>query len=455
MLSRVWRGVMLTCLAVAQASAVAAAPRLEGADAYNAENVTVVDQAGLFNGKQIAADGDLLAVAAISSDERLRDLGSDSVMLYRITRDGVRELASYRCPMVNQGDMSLWNGYLIIGTSKGGPNMPAAMALDPACDRWQESGFRIIDVGDPKRPREVSFFPTSCLYNHTLIPKGSDLFIYGMKCGEAEGTPEENLGRIKIFRFDEATAKISFVSKPLLDGSPTCRDITYFAARDVIACAAEGGLGTSALYDVRDVANPRLLATLPAPPVKSGPPVEDPTAATVATQAQFTWDGSYVAIVDRATTNAGVGTCTGSSSPLGDLFFWDISDLRDPKYAGRFTVEDRIPTVNWFMQCTPYRFNVLPMKDPRRYVAVVSWQNQGMSVVDFSDPSAAKEIAYFHPTDGIIQTAYWYNGRAYASDYAAPAHNGLWVLDVKGLDRKNVRFFRGPFNATTQVRSFR
>jgi hypothetical protein len=81
----------------------------------------------------------------------------------------------------------------------------------------------------------------------------------------------------------------------------------------------------------------------------------------------------------------------------------------------------------------------------------------GISVVDFTNPAAAKEIAYADPpafADGFAGgdwSTYWYNGRLYESDIT----RGLliWRLDDPAVDT----YLRttGSNNPQTQLFSIR
>ena len=76
--------------------------------------------------------------------------------------------------------------------------------------------------------------------------------------------------------------------------------------------------------------------------------------------------------------------------------------------------------------CTWHNFNVVPTK--AGYYATVGSYQSGISVFDFSNPAAPREIAYADPaplttdppTTGIVLggdwSTYWHNGYIYESD---------------------------------------
>jgi len=72
--------------------------------------------------------------------------------------------------------------------------------------------------------------------------------------------------------------------------------------------------------------------------------------------------------------------------------------------------------------CTWHNYNVVPTD--KRYALVAGNYQSGISVVDFTDPASAKEIAFPDPAPlsdtslvaGGDWLTYWYNGRIYESD---------------------------------------
>jgi len=72
--------------------------------------------------------------------------------------------------------------------------------------------------------------------------------------------------------------------------------------------------------------------------------------------------------------------------------------------------------------CTIHNYNVVPLCD--RYVLVHGSYQSGTSVVDFTDPANAVEIAWVDPPPidpnvlvlGGVWSSYWYNGFIYEHD---------------------------------------
>ena len=87
-----------------------------------------------------------------------------------------------------------------------------------------------------------------------------------------------------------------------------------------------------------------------------------------------------------------------------------------------------------------------------RYVLVSGNYMSGISVVDFSDPANAREIAYADPPafpdgfEGGDWSTYWYNGRIYESDL-------VWGLLVWRLDDPAVATLLPDAPSRTRSRS--
>ena len=97
--------------------------------------------------------------------------------------------------------------------------------------------------------------------------------------------------------------------------------------------------------------------------------------------------------------------------------------------------------------CTIHNYNMIPLKKKNgkpRYVLVAGNYQAGISVVDFSDPTNAKEIAFADPPPlvdpdppvgiegGGDWSSYWYDGRIYESDMTRGLT--IWRLTDSAVD---------------------
>jgi hypothetical protein len=161
--------------------------------------------------------------------------------------------------------------------------------------------------------------------------------------------------------------------------------------------------------------------------------------------ASFTWDGK-VLIVGHEPGGGSGANCEATDNPLERTFFY--LDARTGASLGQFTLPRPQTNVE---NCTTHNYNVVPTT--KRYVMVSGNYQSGISVIDFTDPTAATEVAYADPAPlvdpnppvgielGGDWSTYWYNGFIYESDIT----RGLLVWNLsdktvagaRKLDRLN------------------
>ena len=170
---------------------------------------------------------------------------------------------------------------------------------------------------------------------------------------------------------------------------------------------------------------------------------------TIGHAATFTWDGEYIVFGHEP----GGGTqarCQATSSEVDRTLFF--VDAATGATAGTF-VHPRPQTST--ENCTWHNFNVVP--SDRRYLLVAGNYQSGVSVVDFTDPTSAQEIAFADPAPlsdttlvaGGDWSTYWYDGRIYESDM----RRGLIIWNLSGPAAAGARRL-GHLNPQTQERSF-
>lgn len=102
--------------------------------------------------------------------------------------------------------------------------------------------------------------------------------------------------------------------------------------------------------------------------------------------------------------------------------------------------------------CTNHNFNVIPLKNAKKYLLAVSYYMGGIAVVDFSDPGDPTEIGHYVLGRDVSQdtwASYWYNGRIYTNDFRSRL--GVGVYEFKGTTHpKTTRFFKGEMNPQVQ-----
>jgi hypothetical protein len=391
-------------------------------------------------------------------------------------------LTSMVCPG-GQGDLSVYknlmfmsvempNGRLDCGT--GGfppeppqPAPPAAPAgaeqkpaerKPPAAQKDRFRGVRIFDITDIKNPKQVAAVQT-CRgsHTHTLVVDPNDknnvyIYVSGTSfvrqseelpgcSGEAPAKdPNTALFRIDVIKVPlAAPQEAAVVNSPRVFIDPRtgalnglnnggthgkdglekpedtnqCHDITVFSA---IGLAAGACSGNGILLDIKDPVHPKRLDA-----------VNDPNYSYWHS-ASFSNDGKKVVFTDE--WGGGLGARCRANDPNkwgADAVF----NLKDNKLS--LASYYKLPAAQGDSEnCVAHNGSLIPV--PGRDIEVQAWYQGGISVMDFTDAEHPVEIAYFDrgPIDpkslvlGGDWSAYWYNGRIYASEIA----RGLDVFEV-------------------------
>jgi PA domain/LVIVD repeat len=136
--------------------------------------------------------------------------------------------------------------------------------------------------------------------------------------------------------------------------------------------------------------------------------------------ASFSWDGK-VLIFGHEPGGGGEARCQATSSEVDRTLFF-IDAATGNTLGTIIHPRPQAATEN----CTWHNLNVVPTT--KRYVLVSGNYQSGISVVDFTDPANATEIAYADPAPLVNPTnpnaivaggdwsSYWYDGRVYESD---------------------------------------
>ncbi|MFC7644932.1 LVIVD repeat-containing protein [Streptosporangium lutulentum] len=190
--------------------------------------------------------------------------------------------------------------------------------------------------------------------------------------------------------------------------------------------------------DISDPINPKVTAT-----------VRDDENFAFWHSATFNNEGTKVIFTDEL-GGGGAATCNEAIGPnRGANGYYDIKRGK-LTFKGYFKIpRHQDDTEN----CVAHNGSLIPVKG--KDIMVQAWYQGGISVVDFTDSSKAKEIAFFErgpdaasPLSGGFWSAYYYNGYIYGSDF----NLGLDVLKINDRrtdDAKKVKF--DSLNTQTQA----
>lgn len=359
----------------------------------------------------------------------------------------------------NQGDVIIWGDLIFRSWNSGtpAPRYPDGTTIpttDPAryttpgsfCGDWPmyrepaapplpergQEGVHIIDISDPQNPDVIGFVDTPCgSHTETLVPdlESGRLLIYSNSSANttfgSPGAPESpvtcrGIDIIEVPLDDPAAASyLRFEPAGHEDEPPedlhSCHDTgVILGEANLVACSGSAATGNGANVFSMDPAD--------------GGSKEDPEwlyhvvtgGIALGHSAAFTWDGK-VLVIGHEPGGGGGAECEATDDPLRRTFFY--VDARTGAPLGRFTIPRPQTNVE---NCTTHNYNLVPTN--KGYVMVSGNYQSGISVIDFTDPANAKEIAYADPAPlvdpnppvgielGGDWSTYWYNGLIYESD---------------------------------------
>ncbi len=381
---------------------------------------------------------------------------------YDVSGGEPRLVMSVVCPG-GQGDLSVHGDLLFMSVEENRGRLDCGTkGADGDVNAERFRGIRIFDISDLNAPRQIAAVQT-CRgsHTHTQVPDPKDanvLYIYnsatsGVRKSDelgicSDGEPDENgetalysidvikvpldhpeqaaiVNRPRIFA-DRETGEIAGLWRGGASGvasqqtAPTnhCHDITVFPE---IGLAGGACSGNGILLDISDPENPARVSEL-----------FDPDMAYWHS-ATFNNTGDKVLFTDEW------GGGTNARCRAEDPATWGanlIATIDDRTLKGRSFF--KLPsTQSKTENCVAHNGNIIPV--PGRDLMVQAWYQGGVSIVDFTDPMQPFEVAYFDrgPLDaerlqvGGAWSAYWLNGRIYASEIA----RGLDVLRLVPGDK--------------------
>jgi LVIVD repeat len=364
----------------------------------------------------------------------------------------------------NQGDVIVWNNLVIRSWNSGTPapqrNGQSIPVTDPArfttpgafCGDWPmfrepaegdmpergQEGVHIIDISNPADPDVIAFVDTPCgSHTETLVPdlENDRLLVYSNSSANTtfgDPTPGETPPHCSGFdiievplddpasafylRFEPAGGEHGAAERHACHDTGVILDDVNLVACTGSDSGDPGGGNGASLYTVD--------------PAKGGSK-EDPRfldhvvtgGISLGHSAAFSWDGDVMVIGHEPGGGSGA-ECDATDNPLERTFFF-VETNADPQIEviGQFTMP-RLQTN--LENCTTHNYNIVPTPDGD--VMVSGNYQSGISVVDFTNPAGATEIAFADPAPlvdpnppvgielGGDWSSYWYNGTIYESD---------------------------------------
>ena len=341
-------------------------------------------------------------------------------------------VSQVNCPG-SQTDISVWKNLVILSTdSRRSDNSCNSFALtssttpsstDPNAEYWE--GIKVFDWSDPSSPKLVTAMETDCgSHTHTILPQGDRMIVYvssydlstAAKDCRLTSTPQDDHDKISIVEFPmnrpqdyTVTEKVLFPDGGFAGTSYTrqtrgCHDITVYPAMKLAAGAC---MGEGVMMDISDPRDPKVISSM-----------RDNNFAFWHS-ATFSNDATKVIFTDELGGGGGP-TCNPTIGPeKGADAIYDVNPPVAPIFLSYFKIgRTQSNTEN----CVAHNGNVLPTAD--NDVFVQSWYQGGTSVIDFTDASKPREVAFFDrgpiAADRLVLGGHWssyyYNGFIFGNE---------------------------------------
>ena len=343
-------------------------------------------------------------------------------------------VSSVKCPG-SQNDVTVFRNLIFTSTdSQRSDDSCASESVSGTTNPTYWEGIRIWDWTNPANPVDIKTVATDCgSHTHTLVPDLQNdrvlLYVSSYSPGALLNClpPHDKISIVEVPLNSPTSARV--LSEPVLfptggqASTSGCHDITVYQA---VGLAAGACMGEGIIMDISSPASPRVLSTM-----------TDPNFSFWHS-ATFSNDGKTVIFTDEQGGGTQARCKSGDNPAQGSDAFYDISNPSAPVYLSRFKIA-RAQTAQ--ENCVSHNGSLIP--DATRDLFVQAWYQGGTSIIDFTDRSNPKEIAFFDrgPVDptklvsGGHWSSYWYNGKIYGNEIA----RGFDVLSATNVGDKKVR----------------
>jgi hypothetical protein len=350
----------------------------------------------------------------------------------------------------NQGDIVVWDDILVRSWNTPA-GTPGAFGAGLTCDGQPVpagfEGLHVFDISNLANPVLVADIELSAR------PQADS---FGCGSHTATGVPDLANNRLLVYNSSSTSPAcdwIDIISVPLdnpagaafLRREPsmhTCHDIGVILG-DTMKAACAGGTGFRVFSlgapDGGSLVDPLLLYHVDVPGV------------TIGHSAAFSWDGDT--IIFGHEPGGGVAAACEATDPPGDRSFF-FYETESGDFLGTWTLpRPQSSTEN----CSLHNYDVVPLRNGRDLLVAGNYQ-AGTWVVDFTNPAAARTVAWSDPPPKPVPpgtpfccdvtgawSSYWYNGFIYETNIG----EGLNVFLLSGKERASAMRL-GHLNPQTQ-----
>jgi hypothetical protein len=293
----------------------------------------------------------------------------------------------------------------------------------------------VFNLTDPTNPEKVATIePERGSHNVEILP-GTAYLYNSASNGGGDGSQVEGQGSGGTAIYD-----LSDPSNPELvtdfENGYSCHDIKFgmWPGQDKHRAYCAGHQMTQ-IWDVADPANPEVIVNVPVHHGVAGAPSTGVAPAMFSHLAMPNEDGTILIVGDETGGGLAPGcdahvdaAGTTTSGPLGNLWFYDISDEEDPQLQGWYSPDhhytynpphdDRLTEIGAAgvpPGCTAHFGHLLPQKD----TIAMGFYGAGVVILDFSDPANPQVVdQWYVGEDGgtSVWDVWYYQGHLFTGD---------------------------------------
>ncbi len=291
----------------------------------------------------------------------------------------------------------------------------------------------VWDITDPENPEHlVDIEPTAGSHNVAIVP-GTPILLNANSNGGGSGSQIQGQGTGLTEIFDLSDPANPEHVQDWGNGYG-CHDISFYIdpAQEMYRayCA---GVDMTQIWGVADPASPTVITDVPYPQ-GAGPASIAAAPAALSHLAMVNHDASVLIVGDE--TGGGVAPAcdayarpagTTISGPIGNLWFYDLSDEQNPELMGWMSPthhytnnpphDDRFTEIGGLgvpAGCTAHFGRVLEDTN----VLAIAFYGAGVLLIDFDDPANPEIIAQHNDDNPNVWDVWYYQGYLFTGDLA-------------------------------------
>jgi len=312
----------------------------------------------------------------------------------------------------------------------------AAFATDqgvvPVWDLTNPEDPKKVATIEPERgSHNVGFVPgTPILYNSASLGGGTDS---GTGVGNVPDTAAEGTA---IYDLSDPANPERIQD---FENGYSCHDITFSIREDSDEYRAYcAGIDMTQIWDIEDPENPEVVVNVPVHHGVAGAPSTSVPILRFSHLAIASQGGDVLVVGDEtggglapacdATVSQGPQTVSG---PVGNLYFYDISDEENPQLMSWMSTDNPALATDEVAEdptraagtCTSHFGRLIPSED--KNLLAIGFYARGVNIVDFTDPANPEIVQQYNDGTDVWDT-WFYNGYLVTGD----GNKGMEILEL-------------------------